>query len=259
MFRRADEIQIFAFDLIHHGVHFGKAHYTLHHAAMHHERGNDIGEALFDHKIPGICQNGFMQAGNIPKQVIEPIARHTAGAVQVDTAKAFHDLGMIGDFKIRHNRLTKTLYLHILAVVAADGYTGVQHIGDDKHPLAYFLRKLRLTHLQLFQAVRLLGDLLFHSFRFVLFALCHQRTNAFGQLIALCAQPIALGNGCAVFGIQRDHFIHQQQLAVLKFLFDIFLYKFGVFPYKFDIQHYRFRSSSYFPKRFANALSCSSE
>ena len=45
---------------------------------MHHERGNDIGEALFDHKIPGICQNGFMQAGNIPKQVIEPIARHTA-------------------------------------------------------------------------------------------------------------------------------------------------------------------------------------
>ena len=51
-----DRVQVLALDLVHHGIHFGEGHNALHHIAVHHERGDDIGEALVDHKIAGVSQ-----------------------------------------------------------------------------------------------------------------------------------------------------------------------------------------------------------
>ena len=54
MLAGTDQIQVFALDLIHHGVHFSKAHNAGDHVAADHERRHAVGEAPADHKIPGI-------------------------------------------------------------------------------------------------------------------------------------------------------------------------------------------------------------
>ena len=51
---RADQIEILALDLVHHGVHVRLAHDALHHVAVDHEGGDAVGEALGDHEIPAV-------------------------------------------------------------------------------------------------------------------------------------------------------------------------------------------------------------
>ena len=81
MFRRADEVQVFALYLIHHSVHLFKAHNARNDVAPYHKRGNYVGEALVYHKVAGICQYCRMKASYVADEVVKAVARGAAGAV----------------------------------------------------------------------------------------------------------------------------------------------------------------------------------
>ena len=89
-----------------------------------------VGEALVDHEVPGVGQDGLVQAGNVAQQVVEAVAGHAAGGVQIDAVEALHDVHMVGDGIVGHHRLAEALDLHIVAVVGADGHAGIDHLGD---------------------------------------------------------------------------------------------------------------------------------
>ena len=130
-----DQVQILTLDLVHHGVHLGERHHALHHVAVHHERGDDVGKAFVDHKIAGVSQHSLVQAGDVAQQIIEAIASHAACSIHINAVKALHDLGVIRDGEIGHDRLAEALCLDVIAVIGTDGHAGVDHLGDGVHDL----------------------------------------------------------------------------------------------------------------------------
>ena len=147
---------------------------------------------------------------------------------------------MVRDRIVRHNRLAEALDLDIVAVIGADGHTGVDHLGDRVHDLLNLGLQLGLLGLQLLQAVSLRGDLLLDflglgSLAGVLLGLTHQGTDLLGQLIAVCAQVAGLADGGAILGVKLDDLVYEGQFGVLKLLLDVFLDGFRVFTDKANV------------------------
>ena len=189
-----------------------------------------------------------MEPGDVAQQVVEAVAGDSAGGVQIDAVEGLHDLGVIGDGKVRHLSLAEALHLHVFAVVLADGHRGVDDLGDLEHVLVQGRFQLRLLLLQLRQAVRLLlhlglDGLGLRQLAGVLLGLAHQHADLLGEGVAVGAQLVGLGNGGAALGVQFDDLVHQGQLAVLELFLDVFLNGFGIFPNESDVQH-GFLSSS---------------
>ena len=95
-----------------------------------------------------------METGDIAQEVVEARAGDPACCVHVHTVKALHDLGVVGNFKVGHQGLTKALDLHIVLIVGANGDRGINYVGDHQHNLANFLGQLVLA---LFQGGQALG------------------------------------------------------------------------------------------------------
>ena len=244
----ADQVEVFALDLIHHGVHVGLAHNALHHVAVDHEGGDAVGEALVDHEVPAVGQHRLVEPCNVAQQIVETAAGHAACRVQINAVKPLHDVGVIGYLEIRGLGLAEALHLHVAAVVGADGHGVIDDLGDHQHDLVQGGFGLGLLGFQLGHAVGvrfdggvvgvdlgLDGGLL----RLVgaLFQLAEQGTVGLGQLVALGLQGLTVVDGLAALGIQGNGLVHQGQLGVLELLADIFLDNVGVFPNKFDIKH----------------------
>ena len=196
MLGSTDQVQVLTLNLVHHGVHLGKAHYAGNHIGADHKRRHTIGKATVNHKVTGITDDRRVQPGNIAHQVIEAVTGHLAGSVQINTVKTLHNVRMVRHLKVRHHRLPKALQL----------------LGLIRHLLA-------------------------QSHALFLLALRHQSADLLRQLVAVCTQLVCLGHGSPTTLVQFDYLIHQGQLFVLKFLFDVLLYQFGIFPHKFHIQH----------------------
>ena len=244
----ADQVQVLALDLIHHGVHVRLAHDALHHVAVDHEGGDAVGEALVDHKVSGVGQHRLMEPGDIPQQVVEAAAGHTARRVQIDAVEPLHDIGVVGHLKIGGFRLAEPLHLHVAAVVGADGHGLVDDLGDHQHDLVEGGLRLRLLLLQQGHAVGvgldggvvgvdLLLDLRLFGLVGALFQPPEQGAVGLGQLVALGLQRLALVDGLTALGVQRNGLVHQRQLGVLELLADILLDNVGILPDKFDIKH----------------------
>ena len=244
----ADQVEILALDLVHHGVHVGLAHNALHHIAVDHEGGDTVGEALADHEVTGVGQHRLMQPGDIAQQIVEAAAGHTACRVQINAVKPLHNVSVVGHLEIRGFWLAEALHLHVAAVVGADGYAFVDDLGDHQHDLVKGGLGLLLLSLQRGHTVGVgldggvIGvDLGLNGglFRLVgaLFQLAEQRAVGLGQLVALGLQGLAVGDGLTALGVQRNGLVHQRQLGVLELLADVFLDDIGIFPDKFDIKH----------------------
>ena len=82
-----------------------------------------------------------MKPCNIPHQIIETVAGYIPGSVQIYPLKLVHDIGMIWNLKIRHNRLSKLLKFHILTVVFTYGNTRINNIWYHQHALIHFIGK----------------------------------------------------------------------------------------------------------------------
>ena len=239
VFAGADEVQILALDLVHHGIHLFKAHHAGHHLGADHERRDVIGEALVNHEIPRIGGHGAVQPGNVPHQVVEALARHAAGGLFVQAIKAHHDIRVVRHLKIGVGLLTELLHFHIFAVVTANRHGGINNVRDFHHPLGQRLAQGCLLLLQRLQLLGLLVDQRLLGLGLLAFALPHEHTDLLAHLVAGGAQLIGTGVYFPLFGVQLQHLVHQRQLFILKFLFDVFLYQLRVFPDQLDIQHDR--------------------
>ena len=234
----ADEVEILALDLVHHGVHVRLAHDV----AVDHEGGDAVGEALVDHEVPGVGQGGLVEPGHVPQQVVEAVSGHTARRVHVDAVQALHDLRMVGDLKVRHNGLTEPLHLHVGAVVGADGHGGVNDIGDHQQQPVELRLQLPLPGLQLRQTLGVGLYLGLHRLGLlqlggVLLGLPHEHPHLLAEGVPLGPELAGLGDGGPVLAVQGQDLVHHGQLLVLELLFDVFLHNVRVLPDEFDIQH----------------------
>ena len=241
MLARADEVEVLAFDLVHHGFHLREGHDALDHAPMHHERRDDVGEVLLiDHEIARVGQHGLVQPGDVAQQIIKAHTGDAAGGILVDAVEGLHDIDVVRDLEIGHDGLAEALDLDVMAVVGADGHAGVDHLRDRVHDLLDLGLQLGLLGLQLLQAVSLGRDLLLDflslgSLGGVFLGLAHQRADLLGQLVAVCAQVAGLTDGGAVLGVKRDDLIDEGQLGVLELFLDVFLDSVRVFTDKTNV------------------------
>ena len=239
---RADEVEVLALDLVHHGVHVVLAHDALDHVAVDHERRDAECEALVDHKVARVGEHALVQARDVAEQVVEARAGDAARGVHVDAVEALHDLRVVGNFKIGDLRLAEALDLDVAAVVRADGDAGVDNVRNQQHDLVDLLLILLFELFKLGQAVgvRLDGRLdLFGLFELarVLLRLTHQHADLLREGVAAGAQLARLGDGGAVLGVELDDLVDEGELFVLELLLDVFLDLIGIFPQEFHIQH----------------------
>ena len=235
MFAGSDQVQIFAFNFIHHSFHFIEAHNAGYYVATNHEGRDAIGKTALDHEITCIRNYSRMQTCNIAHQVIEAIAGYFTSAVQIDAMQIFHNFGMIGNVKFRNHWLAKALQLYVLAIIFTDRNTGINNIGQSHHDLFHFLRQFGFHLLQLCQACRSLGHLLLHLLSLFLQALRHQTTDLFRDLVTVCTKIICLLFHLTAFGIQLNYLINHRQFAILELIANILLNDLRIFSDKFQI------------------------
>ena len=189
-----------------------------------------------------------MQPGDVAQQVIEALTGHAGGGVHVDAVEPLHDLGVVGNVKIRGFGFAEPLHLHVAAVVGADGHGLVDDLGDHQQELVHGGLGVGLFLLQMRHALGVglhrgvVGvDLRLDSglLRLVraLLQLAEQGAVGLGQLVALGLQRLALVDGGAALRVQRDDLVHQRQLGVLEFFADVLLHDLRVLPDKLDIKH----------------------
>ena len=251
MLARADQVEVLALDLVHHGVHIGLAHDALDDVAVDHEGGDAVGEALVDHEVAAIGQHGLVQAGDVTHQIVKAVAGDATRGVHVDAVEALHDLGVVGDVELRHLCLAEALHLDVAAVVRANGDARVDHLGDDHHDLVErgFSVLLLLLHLRHAVGVGLDGGVVRVDLRLqrgllgligALFQLAVERAVRLGELVALGLDRFALADCFAALSVEGDGLVDEGQLGVLELLTDVLLDSLGIFPDKFDIKHVLF-------------------
>ena len=142
---------------------------------------------------------------------------------------------MIRNFKIGNNGFAESFYLYVFAVILTNGNGWINDVGNGHHDNLDAFLNLFFSCGKGFYAFCVCANLCFYLFGFVLFALCHQRTNLLGKLISLRSQCFNLLLDGSVFLIQHQNLIYQRQLCILKFFADVFLYDIRVFSYKFNV------------------------
>ena len=239
---RADEVEVFALDLVHHGVHLRERHDALDHRAMDHERRDDVGEALVDHEIARVGEHALMQACDVAHQVIEAVTGDAARGVQINAVKPLHDLGVVRDGEIGRFCLAKALHFDVIAVVRANGDGFVNDLRDGQHDLADLFLVFPFLLFERGETLRLRGDLRLDGLGLlqlggIFFGLPHEHTDLFRQRVALRAQIRCLVDGGAVGLVQLEHLVYERELGVLKFLFDVLFYQFRIFTDQSNVDH----------------------
>ena len=74
MLGRTDQIEVLAFDLVHHSVHLSEGHNAGYDRAADHERRNVIIEALTNHEVSCIGENRGVESRDVAHQIIEAVA-----------------------------------------------------------------------------------------------------------------------------------------------------------------------------------------
>ena len=188
-----------------------------------------------------------VQAGDVAHEIIKAVSGDAARRVHVHAVEALHDLGVIGDLKIGHRRLTEALNLHVCGIVRADGDGGVDDVRDVQHEMPDLLGVFPFQTLQLREALvigldfrHIRVDLGLDRGLFLiggLFQFSEQGAVRFRELVFLCAQVAGLGNGGTVETVKLNDLVHHGQLLILEFLFDVFLDDLRIFPDKLDVEH----------------------
>ncbi len=177
MLGSTDQIEILSLDLVHHGIHFLKTHDTRHHIAADHKRRYTVGKATVNHEISRIRDHCRMKSGDITHQIIEAIACYLACRIQINSVKTAHNVGVIGNLKIRNNRLTKLLDLHIVGIIRSDGNRRIDDIRDHHHIGKHFFGVGLFLLLKLCQTCSKLCHLCLNLLCLFLFALLHESTD----------------------------------------------------------------------------------
>ena len=133
MLRSTNQIQILTFDFIHHGIHFIKTHNTGYNIAPNHKWWYTVCESTVNHEISCIRNNCRMYSCNVSHQIVEAISRNFSCCVQINTMETIHDIGMIWDFKIRNNRLTKFFNFYVTGIIFSNRNGWVYDVWNCHH------------------------------------------------------------------------------------------------------------------------------
>ena len=216
VFAGADEIEVFALDLVHHGVHFGEAHDAGDDVTADHEGRHAVGEAAVDHEVAGVGEDAGVQARDVADEVVEAVAGHAAGAVQVDAAEALHDVGVVRDLEIGHEGLAETFQLDVFRVVLSDGHGGVDDVRDDHHSLQEFFLHADFLGGELVDARGVAGHFRLDLFGLIFLALPHQLADLLGDGLAFGAESFDLGLDLAVALVELQDLVDEREFAVLE-------------------------------------------
>ena len=229
MLGSTDKVKVLALNLVHHSVHFRKAHNAGYNVRANHKRGYAVGKSPVNHKISCVGDYRGVQSCDIAHQVVEAVARNTSCAVKVKTVKALHNLAVVGHLEIGNDRLAVALYLNVLAVVLAYRNRWVNDVRNGHHNLRQFLVKLGFFLVERFHLVSELLNLRLCLFSLVLLALCHVHSYFLGNTVSVGAERFYCLLCAAKLGVKLDCLVNQRELCVLKLLLDVFLYNIGVF------------------------------
>ena len=235
MLAGTDQIQVLALDLVHHRIHLGKTHNAGNNLAADHERRYTVGKSSVDHEIAGIGNNCGVQSRNITHQIIETVSGNLSGSIQIDTVELLHDLSVIGNLKIRNNRLTVTGNLHVLGIILTDRNRRIDDIRNGHHQLQNTLGQLLLLLRKLLQSLSISSNFLLHCLSLLALALSHQLTDLLGQLIAGSLQIVSSLLSLTTLCIQLDHLVYHGQLVVLEFLLNILFNNIRILTDKLNI------------------------
>ena len=130
-----DQIEVFTLDLIHHGIHFFKTHNTGNHVRTDHKRWYTVGKSTVNHEVSCIRDHCRMQSCNVSHQIVEAVSSNLSSALKINAVKAFHDICMIWNLKIRNDRLAKLLDLDVAGIVLADRYGWINDVWNVHHDL----------------------------------------------------------------------------------------------------------------------------
>ena len=116
---------ILPFNLIHHSVHFRKAHHAGYHIAADHKRRHAVGKASADHKISCIRNHCGMKPCNIAHQIVKAIACHFSGAVKIKALM----IGKFIDTILNEEQLPQTLTSYSPCFRKEKGAHGIEERG----------------------------------------------------------------------------------------------------------------------------------
>ena len=135
MFTCSYKIKVFAFYLVHHGIHFSKAHNTGHYITADHKWRNTVSKSAVDHKVSCVCDDCRVKSGNISHEIIEAVSCNFSCTLKIYALEVLHDLRMIRNFKVWHHRLAVLLYFYIFTVVFTDRNRRIDDIWNTHHDL----------------------------------------------------------------------------------------------------------------------------
>ncbi len=176
-----------------------------------------------------------MKPCHIPHQIIKAVPCYLPCRINIKPLKAFHNLCMVRDFKIWHNRFAKLFNLNIFTVIFANWNARVDNIGDYHHNFPDFFLQILFLGRKFLQTLCILRHLSLFCFCLFLFPLPHQSADFFRNLFARCTEPICFLLRFARHSIKLNYFIHQRKLILLELIPYILFYYIWVFPKKFNI------------------------
>ncbi len=237
VFARADEIEVFALDLIHHALHLLEAHDARNDVGTDHEGRDAVGESLVDHEIARIGEHRGMEARDVADEIVEPLPRSAAGAVEIDAGKALEDIEMVRHLEIGHLGFQKALPLDVFGIVFADGGIVGDDVGDAHHDGFEARADLLALRLDLRKAGGVGVDLRLDGLRFLRLFLAHERADLFGERVARGAKDVALRLERAALFVESERLVHERELLMLEFLFDVPAHAVGVAAQQGDVDH----------------------
>ena len=141
MFTCTYKVKVFAFNLVHHCIHFIKAHNACNNITSYHIWRNTICETSVNHKISCIRNYCWMKSCNIAHKIIETITCNLSSRIKVNTIKLLHNLCMIRYFKIWNYWFTELFNLYIFTVIFTYWYWWINNVRNCHHNLSNFFIK----------------------------------------------------------------------------------------------------------------------
>ena len=150
---------------------------------------------------------------------------------------------MIGNFKVRNERLTETLDLNIFRIVFADRNGRIDDVRDHHHILEDDLVRFLLNGVELLEALSHRIDLCLDFFDLchlggIFLGLSHEFSDLFGEFLSLRADLICLALCGATLFIIFNYFIDKGKFHILKLFANILFDDFRIFSQKLNINHF---------------------
>ena len=178
-----DKEEILSLDLVHHFIHFSKAHNTCNNVASDHKRRDNICESLVDHEISCVCKDSAVKSCDVAYKIVESVSGYSSCCLKIKTCQVLHNICMIRNFEIRNYRLTELLNLNIFLIVLSDRNRIINDIRNDEHDVTDLVLYLWLCCFKLCKSLCVLCNLCLNCLCLFLLSLCHKCTDFLGNLI----------------------------------------------------------------------------